>query len=189
MIQSEVIEKFVVRVNPAAFGYKAAPVSTRLLGHVKGRDSKACGPVWGPYFSCAPDGGLCRRHSRWRVLGWQRHPGACGSLRPATVIGVVVNHVPVSASLSETDLRILRCLLKSGARTEVPEIAKELCISEKTATRRLEKMKEGQLLDFSLQFSPAATAGYVHFCILIIAKKSQFRASMSACTQNFSTTS
>lgn len=70
----------------------------------------------------------------------------------------------------------------------MPEIAKELCISEKTATRRLEKMKEGQLLDFSLQCSPA-TAGYVHFCILIIAEKSRFRASMSACSQNFSTTS
>ena len=134
-------------------------------------------------------GGLSRRHSHWRVLGRQRHPGACGSLRPATVTSVAVSHVPVSASLGETDLRILRCLLKSGARTEVPEIAKQLCISEKTVTRRLEKMKEDPLLDFSLQCSPAATAGYVHFCILIIAEKLRFRASMSACTQNFSTTS
>lgn len=52
-------------------------------------------------------------------------------LKPATVSSVAVSDVPVSASMSETDLRIIRCLLKSDARAEISEIAKELHISEK----------------------------------------------------------
>lgn len=37
-------------------------------------------------------------------------------------------------------------------------------------------MKEDQLLDFSLQYNPAAMVGYVHFCLLMIVAKSHFRS-------------
>lgn len=64
----------------------------------------------------------------------------------------------------------------SGARTEISEIAKELRISEKTVTRRLDRMKELRLLDFALQCNTAAMIGYVQFCILIITAKSHYRS-------------
>jgi DNA-binding Lrp family transcriptional regulator len=96
-------------------------------------------------------------------------------LKPATVVSISVTELSVaSTDLSETDLRIIKCLLLSGARIEISDIAKEVGISEKTTTRRLNKMKEMRLLDFSLQCSPAAMIGYIQFVIPITVAKSQY---------------
>jgi DNA-binding Lrp family transcriptional regulator len=98
-------------------------------------------------------------------------------LKPATVVRISVAELSVaSTDLSETDLRIIKCLLLSGARIEISEIAKEVGISEKTTTRRLNRMKEGRLLDFSLQCDPAAMIGYIQFAILIIVAKPYYRS-------------
>jgi DNA-binding Lrp family transcriptional regulator len=97
-------------------------------------------------------------------------------LKPATVSRTSVSELPVSTDPGETDLRIMRCLLLSGARIEISEIAKELGISEKTTKRRLDRMRKGRLLDFSLQCDPAAMIGYVQFTIPIIAVKSHYRS-------------
>jgi hypothetical protein len=47
-------------------------------------------------------------------------------------------------------------------------------ISEKTTTRRLNRMKEQRLLDFSLQCSPSAMIGYIQFVIPIIVAKAHY---------------
>ena len=97
-------------------------------------------------------------------------------LKPATIINIAVTELSVaSTDLSETDLRIIKCLLLLGARTDVSDIAKEVGISEKTTTRRLNRMKEMRLLDFSLQCSPAAMIGYIQFAIPIRVTKSHYR--------------
>ena len=59
-------------------------------------------------------------------------------LKSATVVRISVAELSVAGStdLSETDLRIIKCLLLSGARIEISDIAKEVGISEKTTTRR-----------------------------------------------------
>jgi DNA-binding Lrp family transcriptional regulator len=59
---------------------------------------------------------------------------------------------------------------------EISEIAKEVGISEKTTTRRLDRMQEGRLLDFSLQCDPAAMIGYIQFALPIIVAKSHYRS-------------
>lgn len=97
------------------------------------------------------------------------------SIKPATVSSVVVSEFPVSTNLSETDLRIIKCLLLSGARMEISEIAKELDISKKTTTRRLDRMKEGRLLEFSIQCDPASMIGYIQFAIRISVEKSHYQ--------------
>jgi DNA-binding Lrp family transcriptional regulator len=96
-------------------------------------------------------------------------------LKPATINRISVSELPVSIDVSETDLRIIKCLLLSGARMEISEISKELGISEKTTTRRLDRMKEGRLLEFSIQCDPASMIGYVQFTILINVEKSHYR--------------
>ena len=95
-------------------------------------------------------------------------------LKPATVVRISVAELSASTDLSETDLRIIKCLLLSGARIEISDIAKEVGISEKTTTRRLNRMKESRLLDFSIQCSPAAMVGYIQFVIPIIVAKSHY---------------
>jgi DNA-binding Lrp family transcriptional regulator len=98
------------------------------------------------------------------------------SLKPATVSGITVSELFVSTNLSETDLRIIKCLLLSGARTEISDIAKDVGITEKTTTRRLDRMKEGRLLDFSIQCDPAAMIGYIQFAIPLTVAKFNYRS-------------
>ena len=177
MVRSRVIEKFVVSVNPAAFGYRTAIVLIRTSNGITKDD-------------------VIQRVKQFGDLAYHVHHMGRTSvaaliikkplddniiqslndcLKPATVISIAVNELSVSTSLSETDLRIIKCLLL-GARTEISDIAKEVRISEKTTTRRLNRMKEGRLLDFSIQCNPAAMIGRIQFAIPITVAKSHYRS-------------
>src|SRR5215217_7653458 len=146
MIRGGVIEKFVVRVNPAAFGYRIALVLVRTSNGITKDD-------------------VIQRVKQFGDLAYHVHHMGRTSvaaliikkplddniiqslnerLNPAIVIGLAVSELSLSTDLGETDLRIIRCLLLSGARTEISEIAKEVGISEKTTTRLLNRMKEGR---------------------------------------------
>ncbi|MDQ3838213.1 MAG: Lrp/AsnC family transcriptional regulator [Thermoproteota archaeon] len=180
MIRSGVIEKFVVRVNPAAFGYRTVLVLVRANNGITKDD-------------------VIQRVKQFGDLAYHvHHMGRTSvaaliikqplddniiqtlndSLKPATVSGISVAELSAAAStdVSETDLRIIKCLLLSGARTEISDIAKEVGISEKTTTRRIDRMKEGRLLDFSIQCSPAAMIGYIQFAIPITVTKSHYHS-------------
>jgi DNA-binding Lrp family transcriptional regulator len=178
MVYSGVIERFIVRVNPAGFGYRTARVLVRTNNEIT-KD------------------GVNQRVKQLGALAYHvHHMGrTCvvaiiiskslddkmiqqlkNSLRPAIVNKVSVSELSVSTDLSETDLRIIRCLLLSGARIEISEIAKQVRISGKTTTRRLDRMKEGRLLEFSVQCDPASMIGYLQFAILIVAEKSYYRS-------------
>jgi DNA-binding Lrp family transcriptional regulator len=174
MVRSRVIEKFIVRVNPAAFGYRTAIVLVRTSNGITKDD-------------------VIQRVKQFGDLAYHVHHMGNTTvaalvikkplddsiiqlinerLIPATVINIAVTELSVASNdLSETDLRIIKCLLLSGARVEIADIAKEVGISEKTTTRRLNRMKEQRLLDFSLQCSPSAMIGYIQFVIPIIVDK------------------
>jgi DNA-binding Lrp family transcriptional regulator len=179
MVGSGVIEKFVVRVNPVAFGYRTAFVLIRTSGGITKDD-------------------VIQRVKEFGDLAYHvYHMGSTSMaaiiikkplddntirslnerLKPATVVRISVAELSVTSNdLSETDLRIIKCLLLSGARTEISDIAKAVDISEKTTTRRLNRMKESRLLDFSLQCSPAAMIGYIQFVIPIMVAKSHYHS-------------
>ena len=178
MVGNGVIEKFIVRVNPAAFGYRTAIVLIKTSNGITKDD-------------------VIQRIKEFGDLAYHVHHMGSTSvaaliikkpldddfiqpinehLKPATVVRTSVAELSVAGSidLSETDMRIIKCLLLSGARTEISDITKEVGISEKTTTRRLNRMKEMRLLDFSLQCSPSAMIGYIQFVIPIIVAKSYY---------------
>src|SRR5919106_490986 len=177
MLRNGVIEKFVVRVNPAAFGYRTAIVLIRTSNGITKDD-------------------VIQRIKEFGDLAYHAHHVGSTSvaaliikkpldekiirslndrLKPATIVRISVAELSVpSTDLSDTDLRIIKCLLLSGARIEISDIAKEVGISEKTTTRRLNRMKEMRLLDFSLQCSPAAMIGYIQFVIPLTVAKSHY---------------
>jgi DNA-binding Lrp family transcriptional regulator len=180
MVRSGVIEKFILRVNPEGFGSRTARVLVMTDKGVTKDD-------------------VIRRVKQFGDLAYHvHHMGRTSvaaliikksldnrtiqslndALKPASVSRITVSELPVSRnlSISETDLRILRCLLSLGARAEISEIANELGISEKTVTRRLDRMKEDRLLEFSIQCDPASMIGYVQFAILINFEKSYYRS-------------
>ncbi len=179
MVRSGVIEKFIVRVNPAGFGYRTAHVFVKTnIGITKDDVIQRVKQFGALAYHVHHMGRTCvaaliiNKSLDDNII--QSSLNDC--LKPATVISITVSELSVSIDLSETDLRIIKCLLLSGARMEISEIAKELGISEKTITRRLDRMKEGRLLDFSLQFDPAAMIGYIQFGIPIIAVQSHYRS-------------
>lgn len=178
MVSSGVIERFVVRVNPAVFGYRTAFVTIRTNNGITRDEVVQRVRQFGDLAAHVHQMG--RISGAALVIDDSWNTDAIKSLgdylKPATISGIAVHHVPVSMDPSETDLRIIRCLLQSGARIEVSEIAKQVGISEKTTTRRLDRMKEGRVIDFTLQCDPAAMIGYVQFCIVIFFEKSQYRS-------------
>jgi DNA-binding Lrp family transcriptional regulator len=190
MLRSGVIEKFVVRVNPAAFGYRTAIVLIRTSNGITKDD-------------------VIQRIKEFGDLAYHAHHVGSTSvaaliikkpldekiirslndrLKPATVVRTSVAELSVpSTDLSDTDLRIIKCLLLSGARIEISDIAKEVGISEKTTTRRLDRMKEGRLLDFSVQCSPTTMIGYIQFAIPIIVAKTHYRSVLERMYSEFQT--
>jgi DNA-binding Lrp family transcriptional regulator len=178
MVRREVIEKFVVRVNPAAFGYRTALVLVRSSNGLTKDDVIQRVKQFGDLAYHVHHMGrtsvaalIIKKPLDDEIIQSLRD-----SLKPATVSGIAVSELSTSLGLSETDLRIIKCLLLSGARTELSDIAKEVGISEKTTTRRLNRMKEGRLLDFSIQCNPAAMIGYIQFAIPIMVSRSYYRS-------------
>lgn len=178
MVRSGIIEKFIVRVNPAGFGYRTAHILLRTNNGITKDDIIQRVRQFGDLAYHVHHVG--RTSMAALIINRSLNDNFIQSLndclKPATVSRTSVSELPVSTDPGETDLRIMRCLLLSGARIEISEIAKELGISEKTTKRRLDRMRKGRLLDFSLQCDPAAMIGYVQFTIPIIAVKSHYRS-------------
>lgn len=178
MIGTGVIEKFVVRVNPIAFGYRTAFVLIRTSGRITKDEVIERVKEFGDLAYHVHHMGSTSMAALIikKPLDDNTIQSLNNRLKPATVLRISVAELSVAGSteLSETDLRIIKCLLLSGARTEISDIAKEVGISEKTTTRRLTRMKKSRLLDFSLQCSPAAMIGYIQFVIPIIVAKSHY---------------
>lgn len=178
MVSNRIIEKFVVRVNPAAFGYRTTTVVIKTSNAITKDEVIQRVRQFGDLeFHAYQMGRIVAAALVTKEpldTGTVKALGDC--IKPAAVDSTAVSYVPVSADLSETDLRITKCLLQSGARTEISEIAKDLGISEKTATRRLDRMKEERIMDFTLQCDPASMIGYVQFCIIMFVTKSHFRS-------------
>jgi DNA-binding Lrp family transcriptional regulator len=178
MVRSGVIEKFIVRVNPAGFGYRTAHVFVRTnIGITKDEVIQRIKQFGALAYHVHHMGRTCVAALIInKSLDDDFIESLNDCLKPATVISIPVSELSVSTDLSETDLRIIKCLLLSGARMEISEIAKELGISEKTTTRRLDRLKERRLLNFSLQYNPAAMIGYIQFAIPMIIVKSHYRS-------------
>jgi DNA-binding Lrp family transcriptional regulator len=178
MVRGGIIEKFVVRVNPAAFGYRTAHVLVRTNNGVTKDDVIQRIRKFGDLAYYVHHMGRTSVAALVINKSWDDNTieSLNDCLKPATVSSIAISELPVSMHLTDTDLTIIKCLLLSGARTEISEIAKELDISEKTTTRRLDRIKEGRVLDFTLQCDPAAMIGYVQFGIPIITVKSHYRS-------------
>jgi DNA-binding Lrp family transcriptional regulator len=174
MVNHGVIEKFIVRVNPAAFGFKIAILLVKTSNGITKEDVIQRMRQFGNFaYHVHHMGRTCvaaliveKPFDDLTIQSMNHH------LLPASVVSVtILKGNSVSISLSETDFRIIRCLLLSGARTEISDIAREVGSSEKTTTRRLTRMKDAKLVDFSIQCSPSVMKGYIQFVILIITTK------------------
>jgi DNA-binding Lrp family transcriptional regulator len=182
MISTGVIEKFVVKVNPVALGYGMSCMlivrehtantddivsRLNLLGDVS-IHSKCMGGI--STFCLAIKEG---HEDKLELLR--------DSLKPATVHFMFTS--PSSSSsylrskheLSETDLKIIKCLL-SNPRMDMNDIAKKTSISARTVNRRLTKLKDNNVLKFFIQCNPVSTLGYIQFVLVINTVEKSFNS-------------
>ncbi|MGA7604254.1 MAG: AsnC family transcriptional regulator [Nitrososphaeraceae archaeon] len=179
MISTGVIEKFVVKVSPAALGYGLGCMlivrehtahtddiirRLNLLGDVS-IHSRCMGGV--STFCLAIKEG---HEDKLELLR--------DSLKPATVHFMFTSPSYYSGNkheLSETDLRIIKCLL-SNPRMELNEIAKKMSISARTVNRRLTRMKDDNILKFFIQCNPVSTLGYIQFVLVVNSADKSFNS-------------
>ena len=78
-------------------------------------------------------------------------------------------------NIINSDLKIIKALL-SNARMDISNIAKETSLSARTITRRLEKMKEHHVVDFTIfmDMSSMHLVGYIQFIVLLDIEKSLY---------------
>ncbi|MGA7543324.1 MAG: AsnC family transcriptional regulator [Nitrososphaeraceae archaeon] len=179
MKSTGVIEKFVVKVSPAALGYGLGCMlivrehsahtddiirRLNLLGDVS-IHSRCMGGV---STFC-----LAIKEGHEDKLDLLRD-----SLKPATVHFMFTSPSYYSGNkheLSETDLRIIKCLL-SNPRMELNDIAKKISISARTVNRRLTRMKDDNILKFFIQCNPVSTLGYIQFVLVVNSADKSFNS-------------
>lgn len=177
MVSTGVIEKFVLKVNPVALGYGIGCMlivrehtaniddimnRLNLVGDVS-IHSKCMGGI--STFCLAIKEG---HEDKLRLL--------LDSLKPASVRIMFTSKLSLSGTpssnmskkyeLTETDLRIVKCLL-ANPRMEMNEIARETSISSRTVNRRLTRLNDDNMLKFFILCNPIHTVGYIQFALVV----------------------
>ena len=172
MVSCGIIQKFVVLVNPIIFGYEKECIL--ILRHIdkiiKEKDILNRINLLGDVFVHAKH----LNGSSMFVLelpdGAEEKVGTITDLlKPELENIIFVSYRPLTMGVTSSDLEIMRYLLLSNPRMLVEDVAKETSLSAKTVARRLEKMRENHILEFSIltNLSSMQLIGYIEFAVVI----------------------
>ena len=171
MISSGIIRNFVVIINPVIFGYEKECIL--ILRHInnatKQQDLFNRINLLGDIFAYAKQlGGASIFVVSVRAEAEDKMGIIVDLLKPAAIESIFIKYRPIIREIHSSDLNIMKCLL-SNPRMQVEEIAKEACISTKTVARRLEKMRQKNVLEFSVSrdMSSLQITGYIEFVVII----------------------
>jgi DNA-binding Lrp family transcriptional regulator len=152
---------FIARVNPSVLGYskfwlvyvkkskgdeKHIQQSLRLLGDILYRAESLGNPL--AFLLAIKE----EAEEKFDLL--------VDALGQAFVEKQVISFPSVEEQPTYTDLRIIRCLL-ANPRMKISDIARKISMSSKTVARRLDKMIENRILEFSTEVNPVAMRGYI----------------------------
>ena len=172
MVSNSVIQRFVALINPVIFGYEKLCVlvvkdidktikeqdllkKISLLGNVFAYTEQLEGAyIFGLY---TKDIDQDKIGTLTDLLKPVKVEALFAAIRP-----------PLPMKILSSDMEIMKCLL-SDARISVEDTAKETSLSTKTVTRRLEKMRENHVLQFTISrnLSSLRLTGYIEFNVLI----------------------
>jgi DNA-binding Lrp family transcriptional regulator len=173
------IQSFVVRVNPVIFGYEKECILTmrRINKKIKEDDILNRLNLLGDVFVYAKQLGGAFIFVLAVKAGAEEKIGLLiDLLKPAIVETRFVDQKPVSMNVNISDLKIIKCLL-SNARMEIADIAREASVSSKTVTRRIEKMQQNHILEFTIlrDMSSMQLVGYIEFAVVIKVDRSVYQ--------------
>jgi DNA-binding Lrp family transcriptional regulator len=180
MVDKGIIQKFIVMVNPAIFGYeKQCFLIVRNIEKIIAKEKDYV-------FNQLNLLGDVRFHARQlggdAVFSLLVRPEAeekielmTSLLKPAAIEYRFAIINPPSMNVNISDLKIIKCLL-SNARMEIAQIAKESSISPRTVTRRVEKMGQHHIIDFRIirDMSSMNLTGYIEFLLMVTVNRSVY---------------
>jgi DNA-binding Lrp family transcriptional regulator len=174
MIFDGVVRNFVVRINPVIFGYEkeCILILRNIDKTIKEQDILNRISLLGDVFVYAKQlEGAAIFALSIRNRAQDKIGILTDLLKPATLESILASYTPVTLKIHSSDLEIMKCLL-SDPRMLVEDIAKEASLSSKTIIRRLGKMRENHILQFSIltNLSSMKLIGYIEFAVLIDVK-------------------
>ncbi len=175
MVSNGVIENFWVKVNPAIFEYSKLCLLLVQQSKVAKDTCDRLNLVGDLVCKQRYVGGITGCVLAVKEDSEDKIDLAIDALKPALVQSMFISSPHVNTDLSATDYKIIKCLL-SNPRIEISDIAKAISSSAKTVGRRLTKMLENHVLEFSIHCNAAALGGYIMFNMIINVEKSFYRS-------------
>ena len=174
MVSNGAIRTFVLFVNPVIFGYEkeCILILRNIDKPIKERDIlnkvSLLGDILAYTLSLEGTANLIlavkdRAQDKIGIL--------TDLLKPSKVESIFARYTPVTMRIYNSDLKIMKCLLPDP-RMMVEDIARATSLSPKTVARRLEKMRENHILQFSMvtNLPSMNLTGYIEFAVLIDVK-------------------
>jgi DNA-binding Lrp family transcriptional regulator len=182
MLAKGVIQKFVVVVNAAIFGYeKECILLLRNIDKII-REQEEDGYIFNQLNLLGDVRYYVKQLAGAAIFLVLLRPDAEDKiklmnnlLKPAIVEYKFMMINSPSINVNITDLKIIKCL-SSNARMEIADIAKEASISPRTATKRIEKLQQHHIIDFRVirDMSSMNLAGYIEFLLMVDVNKSAY---------------
>ncbi|HYZ59618.1 MAG TPA: winged helix-turn-helix transcriptional regulator [Nitrososphaeraceae archaeon] len=178
MQSSGVIDSFIVKVNPLVLGYSKFCILVLRINS-KAADEKHIRRSLSLLGDILYTGHVLGNISTFKLAVKKEAEEKLELL--VDVIGqdlLIQNQTVVFQNVREqptyTDFKIMRCLL-DNSRMEISDIAEKISMSSKTVTRRLEKMIENHVLDFTVQCNFTAVRGYIVSVVSANTEKGSYR--------------
>lgn len=178
MQSSGVIDSFIVKVNPLVLGYSKSCMLV-LRASSKAADQKHIRRSLNLLGDILYTGHILGNISTFKLAVKKEAEEKLELL--VDVIGqdlLIQNQTVVFQNVREqptfTDFKIMRCLF-DNPRMEISDIAEKISMSSKTVSRRLEKMIENHVLDFTIQCNFTAIRGYIVSVVSANTEKGSYR--------------
>jgi len=164
MIQSKVIEKFTLKIEPPVLGYNVLYIV--VSGQDLNQILKQVKLVGEPFFvvPCVGDITVCsiviKENVEEKILLAKK------IMKDVRVLSIFEAQNPgIRSDLTKTDLEIINVLLENPL-VRIDEIAKATSLSTKTITRSLYKLQNDEAILFTLIYDPMKLEPYVPYVIL-----------------------
>ncbi len=175
MVCNGIIQSFIVNVNPALFGYEKECLLT--LKHFYKKTTISNDDII-KHLNLLGDvrvyAKLLQRNALFVISlrqGAEDKIELVGDLLKQSALVVeyaFMNYRAISMKVRSSDFKIIKSLL-SNPRMRVEDIAKDTSLSAKTVTRRLEKLRENNIIEFGVirNMSSMHLTGYIEFAVMI----------------------
>ncbi len=164
MEESQIIEKFSIRVEPPVLGYGV--LYFVVTGQNMEEILEQVSLVGEPFFVVPCVGGITVCSIVVKDNLEQKIELAKQLMKDVRVLSIFEAENPgYSSNLTKTDLEIIERLMKDP-RQKIEAIAKSTNLSTKTVTRCLEKLQENEGIQFTLIYDPTKIQGFISYAIL-----------------------